>query len=235
MTRRWLPSAHMQPPAGPAGVRRGALGLARAGLGWGGLAPGGRQRETHIGREEEDDAVGGSLQRQASDEEDGQDDIGQRRSDIHGLGTGQAWGEGGDGAQEDTGLVAHLPPASHCRVCNGGYSAALVRQRLWTSLACSFLSPWGHTGGQQRPLPDSGHMAGPLRADEGTASSGPRSAPPPLEPMQPGLTLPVVSMPRMVHTYRTLQAQVRQSRTHHCTEPELLMSSEMLKVSRYQK
>lgn len=57
----------------------------------------------------------------------------------------------------------------------------------------------------------------------------------PRKPLSLARTLPVVSMPRMTHTYRTLHAQVRQSRTHHCTEPELLMASEMLRVSRYQK
>lgn len=48
-------------------------------------------------------------------------------------------------------------------------------------------------------------------------------------------TFPVVSMPRIVHTYRTLQAHVRQSRIHHWMEPESLMEVEMLRVSRYQK
>lgn len=41
-------------------------------------------------------------------------------------------------------------------------------------------------------------------------------------------------MPRMVQTYRTLQAHVRHSRIHHCTEPESLMDVEMFSVSRYQ-
>lgn len=53
-------------------------GTGQAGLGQGNLTPRGGQRETHIGREEEDDTIGGSLQCQASDEEDGQDDIRQR-------------------------------------------------------------------------------------------------------------------------------------------------------------
>lgn len=134
--------AALSPHAAPCGPRTHASRGPGTGQGWSWVGrpdPGGGQRGTHIGREEEDDSVGGSLQRQASDEEDGQDDIGQRRSDIHGLGTGQAWDEGGDGAQEETGLAAQLPPASHCRVCNEGYSVALTRARLWTSLACSFL------------------------------------------------------------------------------------------------
>lgn len=48
-------------------------------------------------------------------------------------------------------------------------------------------------------------------------------------------TFPVVSMPRITHTYSTLQAHVRQSRIHHWMEPESLMEVEMLRVSRYQK
>lgn len=48
-------------------------------------------------------------------------------------------------------------------------------------------------------------------------------------------TFPVVSMPRIIHTYSTLQAHVRQSRIHHWMEPESLMEVEMLRVSRYQK
>ena len=41
--------------------------------------------ETHIGCEQEDNTVGGTLQSQATDEKDGQHHIGQGGGDVHSL------------------------------------------------------------------------------------------------------------------------------------------------------
>lgn len=56
--------------------------------------------ETHIGCEKEDNAVGGTLQSQATDEKDGQYDIGQGGGDVNSLqGTGSGRHGVGFGAE----------------------------------------------------------------------------------------------------------------------------------------
>lgn len=49
------------------------------------------------------------------------------------------------------------------------------------------------------------------------------------------LTLPVVSMPRMQQTQRTVHAAIRHRTIHHCNPPESSMLVEMFRVSLYQK
>lgn len=65
--------------------------------------------ETHIGCEEEDDAIGGTLQSQATDEKDGQHNVGQSGGDVHSL-WGTVWGRGdttwiGQSSDKERGLI----------------------------------------------------------------------------------------------------------------------------------